>query len=62
VCLERRLAEPIRTTDVLRDYCENGSLGIEEVGVLLRRVRALASFVPARSDPNRKWWITNVGE
>jgi predicted nucleic acid-binding protein len=62
VCLEQGLAEPVRTSDLLREFCDQNSLRDKDVGDILRRVRDLASFVPPRSDPNRDWWATNIGD
>jgi predicted nucleic acid-binding protein len=60
ICVERGLPEPIRTTDILREYCDRSPLAADAVREVLHRIRDLASFVPARSDPNQKWWTSYI--
>ncbi len=57
--LERGLAEPIRTTGLLRGYCDviHGDPAL--VRDLLLAVQKRASFVPPRSDPDFEWWWSN---
>jgi predicted nucleic acid-binding protein len=61
VCTDRGLPEPVRTMDLIREYCEQESLPPERIRNILRQIRDQASFIPARSDPNGKWWTANIG-
>lgn len=60
LCAERRLAEPARTVALLRAYTEAAQLADDDVRTMLIRVRDRASFLPARSDPDLKWWNDHI--
>ena len=60
LCEERGLAEPTRTVALLRSYAESAQLTDDEVRKMLVRVRERASFLPARSDPDLKWWNEHI--
>jgi predicted nucleic acid-binding protein len=60
VCQDRRLSEPTRTVALLRSYAEAAQLADDEVRKMLVRVRERASFLPARSDPDLKWWNEHI--
>jgi len=62
VCEDRRLAEPTRTVALLRSYAQAARLADDEVREMLVRVRERASFLPARSDPDLKWWNEHIGD
>ncbi|WP_028708700.1 hypothetical protein [Propionicicella superfundia] len=62
VSLERGLAEPKRTTRILRDYCNRARCESPVVRGLLQAIQHRASFVPPRSDPDHDWWRTHIGE
>lgn len=58
VSIEHGLAEPIRTTDLIRRYCEQAALEAHAVRELLFAIQQRAHFVPPRSDSNQAWWVT----
>jgi len=60
LCAERRLVEPARTVALLRAYAETAQLPDGEIRKMLIRVRDRASFLPARSDPDMKWWNDHI--
>lgn len=62
VCREQGLDEPVRTSEILREFCDQNALRDKDVSDILRRVRDFASFLPPRSDPNYQWWTTNLGD
>jgi len=62
VSSERGLPEPIRTSEIIRGYCEQVGCHSGMVNELLRAVQQRASFVPPRSDPNLDWWSTHFGQ
>ncbi len=64
LCQERRLNEPMRTVALLHSYANAVRLTDHEIRAALARVRDRASFQPARTDPDIKWWngyTTNTG-
>lgn len=56
LCKERNLNEPLRTVALLHDYALAAHLTDHEIRAVLASVRNRASFQPARSDPDIKWW------
>lgn len=60
LCAERGLAEPARTVALLLAYAEAARLKNNEVRQMLIQVRDRASFLPARSDPDLKWWNDHI--
>ena len=60
LCEDRGIAEPTRTAALLRSYAEAAQLPDDEVRKMLVRVRERASFLPARSDPDLKWWNEHI--
>jgi predicted nucleic acid-binding protein len=60
LCAERRVAEPARTVALLHAYAEAAQLKSDDVRQMLIQVRDRASFLPARSDPNLKWWNDHI--
>lgn len=61
ISVERGLSEPVRTTRILRDYCDPARHESSTVRDLLRTVQQRANFVPARSDPDHDWWRSHLG-
>jgi predicted nucleic acid-binding protein len=53
---QRGIGSPVRTTMLLRTYCEVLQLSQEAVRDLLGGVRQRASFLPSVSDPDFEWW------
>ena len=62
ICRIQGLAEPVRTSEILRGFCDHNALRDKDVSDILPRVRDLASFLPPRSDPNHEWWTINLGD
>lgn len=60
LCAERGVAEPMRTVALLHAYAEAARLKNDDVRQMLIQVRDRASFQPARSDPNLKWWNDHI--
>jgi len=60
LCQERRLAEPLRTIALLHAYAHTAGLTDNQIRDVLARVRDRASFQPARSDPDIKWWNDHI--
>jgi predicted nucleic acid-binding protein len=60
LCAEKGVAEPVRTVALLHAYAETARLKNDEVRQMLIRVRDRASFLPARSDPDLKWWNDHI--
>jgi len=56
VCAELQLAEPMRTLGILHSYADAVRLQHAQLRNLLVKIRDRASFQPARSDPDHKWW------
>ena len=56
LCQERSLNEPVRTLALLHDYARAAHLTDHEIRTALASVRNRASFQPARTDPDIKWW------
>lgn len=56
LCQERNLNEPVRTVALLHDYARAAHLTDHEIRAALASVRSRASFQPARTDPDIKWW------
>jgi|HubBroStandDraft_1064217.scaffolds.fasta_scaffold350744_1 hypothetical protein len=56
LCRERNLNEPVRTVALLHDYARAAHLTDHEIRATLASVRNRASFQPARTDPDIKWW------
>jgi predicted nucleic acid-binding protein len=61
VIKEIGLPTPISTTTLLHKYSTIGNLSHPEVGVILRRVRDRANYIPRHTDPNYDWWMTTIG-
>lgn len=56
LCQERHLAEPVRTVALLHAYAHAAGLADEQIRAIIVKVRDRASFQPARTDPDIKWW------
>jgi predicted nucleic acid-binding protein len=56
LCQERQLAEPLRTTALLRSYADSARLTHDQIQEIIAYLRDRASFQPARTDPEIKWW------
>jgi predicted nucleic acid-binding protein len=63
LCAELQIQEPLRTLGILHSYADATHLPQSELRDLLVKIRDRASYQPARSDPDRKWWegIVNDG-
>lgn len=62
LCQERHLAEPLRTVALLHAYADAARLTDNRIRELITNVRDRASFQPARSDPELKWWHDHADE
>jgi predicted nucleic acid-binding protein len=62
VCADLGMPEPKRSLGILHAYADAVPLGDQSIRDRLIRVRSRASFRPARSDPDCKWWSSHVGE
>lgn len=56
---QRGIEGAVRTTMLLRTYCEVRHLSQEAVRDLVDAVRQRASFFPSASDPDVDWWETH---
>ncbi len=56
LCQERHLGEPVRTVALLHAYAHAARLTDEQIRAVIVNVRDRASFQPARTDPDIKWW------
>jgi hypothetical protein len=50
------LTDPVRTSQLLHDYCTAADLPDSEAAELLRAVEQRARFRPPASDPLHPWW------
>ena len=50
----------VGTSDLLHEWQARSAVPDAEMSGVLRRVTERASFVPARSDPLREWWISRA--
>lgn len=62
VCADLGLPEPTRSLAILHAYADAASLDERTIRERLTRVRRRASFRPALSDPDHKWWSSYVGD
>jgi predicted nucleic acid-binding protein len=47
----------ISTTDVLREWIEKAAVDPATIRTVLKRIRELAKYVPAKNSPDLAWWI-----
>jgi predicted nucleic acid-binding protein len=59
--VEHGLSEPVRTTAILRGYCEALPSQASFARDLLWSVKQRANYVPPRSDPDHDWWWKHLG-
>lgn len=62
VCANLGMPEPLRSLGILHAYAEAASLDAQSIRDSLVRIRSRASFRPAQSDPDHKWWSSYVEE
>ena len=62
LCAELQVHEPRRTLGILHSYADATRLQQSELRGLLVNIRDRASYQPARSDPDRKWWEGIIGD
>lgn len=51
-----------RTSSLIKRWASASSVSDERVRGVLQAIEHLASFVPARDDPERGWWMRLVGQ
>jgi predicted nucleic acid-binding protein len=62
LCAELQTQEPLRTLGILHTHADAAHLPQSELRELLVNIRERASYQPARSDPDRKWWEDIIGD
>jgi hypothetical protein len=62
LCAELQVQEPLRTLGILHSYADTTHLPQSELRGLLVNIRDRASYLPGRSDPDRKWWEDIIGD
>lgn len=62
VCEQQGIPEPTRTLSLIREHAEAVGLDRAAIRDLLIKIRDRASYLPARSDPDYKWWNDHVGD